>query len=171
MMLLLMRLLQQTTSFCVTWILLLGYLAWFQGLKKYVQNWKMSICDFMTHVKLYRVDFTICIVMKKKYNQHTFSVNSKTLLNKTLMFYILFGGTTWLSKFQMLVFFQWQNVQRCLHSMMDLKNYHNFAIFYTSKIWKFGDIIGKCLIIKMCDERWFTSSFIMLWNWCNSPLE
>jgi hypothetical protein len=115
-----------------------------QGLKKYVQNWKMSICDFVTHVKLYQVDLhNMYCDEEKKCNQHTFPSNSKTLLNKILMFYIFFGGTTWLSKFQMLVFFQWQNVKRCLHGMMDLKNYHNFAIFCTRKIWKFWGHIWK----------------------------
>jgi hypothetical protein len=45
----------------------------------------------------------------------------------------------------------------CLHGTMDPKSCHNLVIFSTKKNSKFGDIIGKGLVVKMCDLGWFTS--------------
>jgi len=39
----------------------------------------------------------------------------------------------------------------CLHGTMDPKSCHNLVIFSRNKISKYGDIIGKGLVVKMCD--------------------
>jgi hypothetical protein len=39
----------------------------------------------------------------------------------------------------------------CLHGTIDPKSCHNLVIFSRNKISKYGDIIGKGLVVKMCD--------------------
>jgi hypothetical protein len=41
-------------------------------------------------------------------------------------------------------------IGRCLHAIMDPKNYHNVTIFSTNKFENFGDMIRKGIMVKMC---------------------